>query len=432
MAHSIFLVSFLFFYFFETSNYAQEEMRTALHVHSTVSGDPLAMSEIAYRAQKLGIDAVILTDYLEQKAELRLFPHNAWLKLWHDKKSVLKTGLKRYLSEIESINKKYQGVLLIPGYEVTPAYWWSGNLFTKNLTLHDFQKNLLIFGISEEAVNKIPTMHNGLSKSNPYRGMPGIKPYQQVIDFVDQESGIVLWSTPDENPGTQTRQGKIYLQTPLYYEDLLKTERYSGIAVLPEGNIYTGIPGGVWDQVLEKYSRGRRERPCWVFSELILHQIRETDLDHRLLISWVNKKNELELLKSIHAGRFYALQKGKTKLLRIGHFEITTDLNQMGVSGETVLSASTHKISAEIGVEGNPSQPIEWSLIRMGEVIAAEVTTGKAQIAINATWPPDEKKIYYRLTAKTLENGPSIVMSNPIFVERSHALTNVHKDFNEI
>lgn len=123
-------------------------MTVAVHVHSTVSTGSLSLDEIAERAQRMGIDAVVFSENLALRYEYGLFPLRGFLRRTVTLPSVVEYGIDRYLAALAQAQARHPGVLLVPGVEVTPHYYWTGSPLDRNLTMHNSQKNLLVVGLT--------------------------------------------------------------------------------------------------------------------------------------------------------------------------------------------------------------------------------------------------------------------------------------------
>ena len=122
---------------------------TAIHVHSTASTGTLDLDALAERAEHLGIEALLLSENLALRYEYGLEPLRGTFKVSLSFPSLVTYGVKRYLKEVHDVQARHPGVLLIPGLEVAPHYYWTGSLWTRDLTMHDAQKNFLVFGLHE-------------------------------------------------------------------------------------------------------------------------------------------------------------------------------------------------------------------------------------------------------------------------------------------
>src|SRR5439155_48807 len=133
----------------DTSETGVRPLVAALHVHSSVSTGGLSLEQVVEQAEKLGLDAVLLSDNFLLQYEYGIWPLRGVFRRTVALPSVLEHGVGQYLAEIAAVQARHQGVLLIPGIEVAPHYYWTGSIPERNLTMHDAQKNLLVFGLAQ-------------------------------------------------------------------------------------------------------------------------------------------------------------------------------------------------------------------------------------------------------------------------------------------
>jgi len=131
-----------------------------INVSTDVSDGNYSIEEISSLAEKKDLPIIIITDHFLLKVEYGIFPFQRIVKRKVNRNSILTYGIEKYLSEIEKINKNHPSVLLVPGVKVTPFYYWSGSLFKKNLTLNDYHKEMLIFGLEEKDIRELPVIGN--------------------------------------------------------------------------------------------------------------------------------------------------------------------------------------------------------------------------------------------------------------------------------
>lgn len=140
---------------------AWQPIATAFHVHSAFSSGSDSLDALAEQARVDGIGAVFLTDNFLLRFEYGLFPLRGVIRRTVEMPSVLEAGVGRFLSSVGEANLRHPGVMLIPGVEVIPLYYWTGSVFAQNLTMHDAQKNILVLGLrSEEEYAHLPVAGN--------------------------------------------------------------------------------------------------------------------------------------------------------------------------------------------------------------------------------------------------------------------------------
>lgn len=129
----------------------QQPLAVAIHVHSRASTGSLSLEDIAQRAEQLGLDAVIFTENLALRYEYGLSPFRGLLRYVREFPSLIDYGVERYLAELADVQSRHPGVILVPGIEAAPYSYWTGSPWSGDLTLHDSQKNLLVFGLKDPA-----------------------------------------------------------------------------------------------------------------------------------------------------------------------------------------------------------------------------------------------------------------------------------------
>jgi len=134
---------------------------TAFHVHSKVSESGETLDQLAVEAKASGIDAIIFSDNFLLHYEYGLFPLRGVIRRRVELPSVLNVGVDRYLAEIRAAGLRHPDVMLIPGVEVVPHYYWTGSIFSKDLTMHDAQKNVLVLGLPRaDDYDRLPATGN--------------------------------------------------------------------------------------------------------------------------------------------------------------------------------------------------------------------------------------------------------------------------------
>jgi hypothetical protein len=427
-------------------------------------------------AEKRGFPVLFINDHDRKALEYGIRPFQNILKKKVEEPSINEGGPENYLSMIESTQKEHPDMILIPGAESAPFYYWKGSYFQGNLTVCDWERHLLICGLDNpEDYRGLPILHNGVStkyilssipatyfflliplllalymikgkrfvrysgivilvltslllvnnhpfRSSPYdqyHGSQGISPYQLLIDYVSSRGGMIFWNHPETRSG-RGEQGPITRDTPPYPQVLLESKAYTGFAALYGERITVTEPGNIWDRILMEYCSGQRAKPVWGISTAEFHE--EGAAGARLgrypTIFLVKNRTKKDILNALKKGRIYAYA-GSVDLSRLllEDFSISSsDSTQKGVMGEEIYLKGYPIITihvSTIGLEKGNSLTIR--LIRNGEVV--EVFDGETPMSIyfqDEYFEPD-RRIYYRLDARD-KKGRKLV-SNPIFVK---------------
>jgi hypothetical protein len=132
-----------------------------LHVHSTWSSGDQDLDALIARAQAVGVEAIFLTENHLQRFEYGLPPLRRLLRYRVEYPSLLSRGPEAFLQAVRVANDRQSAVLLVPGTEVIPYYYWTGSLLRGTLTMHDAQKNILAFGLYRpEDYRDLPAVGN--------------------------------------------------------------------------------------------------------------------------------------------------------------------------------------------------------------------------------------------------------------------------------
>jgi len=210
--------------------------------------------------------------------------------------SVLEYGIERYLDEIAAAQRRHPKLIILPGIEVAPYYYWTGSLVGQTLTMHNAQRNLLVLGLTKPedyrslpvsgnpgsyrldwrvAVNGAPILlvvpavllwmpcrrasdrrslrrsaacvlivlavalvANAWPLSQPafssYDERLGYRPYQALIDDVVGKGGLVFWSMTEARDFHEYAAGALGTVT-------VKTEPHPEALLMTRG--YTGFGG---------------------------------------------------------------------------------------------------------------------------------------------------------------------------------------------
>ncbi|GJL65088.1 MAG: hypothetical protein NPIRA05_00590 [Nitrospirales bacterium] len=139
----------------------RQPLVAALHVHSTMSTGSWTLEEVVRQAEALSLDAVVLTENFALRYEYGLFPLRGAFRVHTQFPSVIEYGIKDFLQEVEEVQTRHPKMVLVPGVEVAPYYHWTGSLWKDNLTMHDAQKNLLVFGLVDvDDYTALPVLGN--------------------------------------------------------------------------------------------------------------------------------------------------------------------------------------------------------------------------------------------------------------------------------
>lgn len=454
---------------------AVHELRVVSHVHSTYSHKGKhSLDEIARFAEERGIDAVITGDDGLEVWEWGLAPWRSLIKRRIELPSVFGIGIERYLDAIKRVHNEH-AILMIPGLEVTPHYFWQGTPLQESWRIHHTQKHVLVFGMSSlKQWRRLPIMHNNHAKtigwvsilmlwpfvlgayaiwyriSKPKRStlLPYTalviavisainyfpftiypftqykpeyteRPYQYLFDYVKQHGGCSYWAHPESHYLNNQTIAGITIKAAPYAASLEHTYGYTGFGYFYEGMKQVGVPGGIWDAVLKEYTAMRRQQPIWAMGELDWIAEGQNGVLFGMVdnIIFAQERSAQAITDAMADGRYYV------RLNQVNPIRITTCAIQSkdrhaeygqtfhGDAGDRPVLHITADTPAEERVAGS------CRIIHDGTVVYAREVHFPLDLTFPCTSPPPGGKGYYRIELKT--RGGSWAVTNPIFIVNS-------------
>ncbi|MBI4456212.1 MAG: hypothetical protein HY644_09970 [Acidobacteria bacterium] len=138
-----------------------------LHVHSRFSNGEYQILELAAYAHQYRLDVLGITDSLLTRVRYGIGP---WKKLFSrsvSREGVLDHGIDQYLASVRAAQQQFENVVLLPGLEVTPFYYWQGSL-RNDLRLLNFDRHFLIFGLRDaQSIRQLPVIENETWANTP-------------------------------------------------------------------------------------------------------------------------------------------------------------------------------------------------------------------------------------------------------------------------
>ena len=447
-----------------------------IHVHSNFSSGSYSIEELAGRAESIGADFLILTDHDLVVMAYGLQPFQKFLKKKYEKRSIISQGPEVYLTEIARVNAGQKAVLIIPGVQSTPHYFWQGSLLTGNLTSINARREVLILGLDRaEQYRNLPIVHNprayyrldlfqgeliffalasivGLvllfnrplfkalgvgiillslvGTLNAQIRVPysfdqyhdfGYRPYQALLDYVAQNGGLTFWAHPESVYAERgVSYGPITMRTAKYPEALIRTINYTGFEAVYGDTNHLREPGREWDAALLSYVNGLRQNyPVAIAgSDYHAEGMSGTKLYEFKTVVRAAGKSKAEILAALQTGRVYALRQLANYHLILETFKVIGSEGQTADGpGSTIESAGPVRILARVSFSDHESREAAIQLISNGREI--KKITGKTPFDFSYTDTRHQpgQKTYYRLNVKSAKG---LLTANPIFVNYSN------------
>lgn len=327
-------------------------------------------------------------------------------------------------------------VLLSPILLIPPGVWLVSRRVNRKVrvgwTFMVVRERRMAPGISLLALAGLLLVNNypfGALRYDPYRDDAGLRPHQDLIDYVRERGGLTIWSMPearDFNRYDYGRLGVVTVKTEPYPEALLNTSGYTGFGAVYQDNITVTDSGGVWDAVLSQYAENPQQGtlPPWGLGEVAY---RATDTAGKHLypvdtVLLVKERTPAALLEAMARGRMYARFRAKEYGLVLKDFAVGAEsMGAVAISGQTLQAPPSTSVRLRVAVATTDGRSHRTSVkvIRSGQVMASSTETVPFTLTFQDSAPAAGRMSYYRLM---IGSGDQLIVTNPIFVRGQTAV----------
>jgi len=436
-----------------------------MHIHSVFSANGRqTLEQIAENAKNSGINVIIPADHDIQEFEYGIWPFSRLIKKTIINNSILYMGGSKYLNEIHRVQEKYPDMVIIPGVESAPYYYWTGNPLKKSLTMNNWHKHILLIGLNDpRSYDNLPVLGNQKSKTfnpillwpavfiiagfflirnrtllilfqlaalllllynypynsymfNQYNGDQKELPYQNIINYTANAGGLTFWAHPEaRNWKNSENFNGVSIKTKPYPESILDTFGYTGFSYFWEGTDIIGKPEGFWDTALTQYCKGTRKSPVWATAELdyIEDGLRNNWLNLNKNILYVEKLDKENVMDSLRKGRFFITSKQKPDSPDpvMNDFAVSSDKGS-AIFGETLNYSGSVKISFNLNTTARMKTNTTIRLIENGRIV--QEFNKKIPLKFEYIFTPSTDRSYCRFEID-FDCGVKLV-SNPVFL----------------
>ncbi|MCX7661286.1 MAG: hypothetical protein N2Z79_01210, partial [Candidatus Omnitrophica bacterium] len=252
-------------------------------------------------------------------------------------------------------------------------------------------------------------------KFTPYQCNLGILPYQYFIDYINAKGAITIWAHPEAENIQEI--GEVTIETKEYPQVLTETKNYTGFTIFYEGYKKIGRAGGIWDNLLGEYCKGKRKTPIWAIGGLGFDNLGDLndylrDLRNMLLLREFNKK---EILEAIRKGRFYILKGRLSSDFILDRFIIKDKFHPKEANMGEEIELSTPPLIEIKGQFINMKDYVfNLKLIREGRIVKTWQLKGNFHLTFEDTDKDLEASTFYRIE---IDTDNLHLISNPIFVK---------------
>ena len=142
------------------------------HIYQSLGWLSLVQQMVEYLREH-NVEVALFTDHDTVRWDYGFFPSKwltgritGWLigKAFGRSGSVQSFGPEAYVELMEELDTAYKDILVIPGVEAIPFFYWEGSLLFNTLTIHDVYKHLLAFGLEDEGYSGLPSIGEGFQR----------------------------------------------------------------------------------------------------------------------------------------------------------------------------------------------------------------------------------------------------------------------------
>jgi hypothetical protein len=452
-----------------------------IHIHSNITEEGVyPFRKLVALAQARGVKILVFTDTFLKRWEYGLPFLSNIFKVSIEQRCIVKYGIKNYLKEIEKIRNEFPDMVILPGMQVSPFYWWSGSILKKNLSLNDWNKDFLVIGLeSYQDYERLPVIGNryfkprlkdlfslltavsliifgalflrkgksgkipgwtlnilgilflfnafgfSASRFDAYHGQKSFLPYQDLINYTNKKKGLVFWAHPmiAQEVSSMKFLG-VNLYTSAYPESLLKTTGYTGFGVNMSVSLEDNPvrAAGEWDHALKDYCLGKRNQPAWVIGEA--EYISVGLIDSMQNVFFLPELNTQSVYLALRNGRFYVRAYSKNSVnisLSDFHIEDSGDKNKFGLKafmGDKIQITDRPRLFIKGDFTNNSSGNLKIEVIRDGKIIRKFEFTNEQ--VFNIEFQDDSLSAYGKKSYFRLiffTDNRIISVTNPIFIE---------------
>lgn len=256
-----------------------------------------------------------------------------------------------------------------------------------------------------------------------FDGDQGVAPYQEVLDYANQQGILAFWAHPESNRDVQDL-GIIKMETKRYPNDILKTFGADGVETAYQDTIHITEAGMQWDMALMQYLRGERAKPLWGVGGIDFHLDQAgTRLYHVQSVLLVPELSAAAVLDALRRGRMYALRRGDDYQLVLHTFTLTElTTGKSAQAGETLVlqgppsvpSIEAPQLQVIVAATNQQRVAVTVEIIRSGRRMELLQGTTPLRVLHRDEQADHKEPAFYRVYVQGPR--PNYVVSNPIFV----------------
>jgi histidinol phosphatase-like PHP family hydrolase len=383
--------------------------RASVHNHTTFSDGCFMPEDLVRQARKQGIAVLAITDHREGEICLGN-TRSKGLCVDMGGIDTKKRGYKKYFEAISKLAAESKSPLILLGMEVGPYFWNTGVAPYFNFTAAHW--HFTVYNINDVSVyENMPVRKQLMAFREPD---PGLKPYIEWVDYMIKNGALVFQAHPDSRDYEKYYTAMLLAVAPIQLTDNIPN--LTGVAIIPSGLTYVGIPGGEWDTAQLQYMAGLRKAPLWGWGESDF-ECPPDSLRHGTTMFYVKELTRENVLAAMQTGKMIALMGDDFQDLYVTEFSVGDGkpAEKKIMFGESVKLNGPAVVNFSLNKDA-PEQEVR--LVRNGRVI---FSTKSARFEYRDEEAGKNKdKIFYRVEVQgrgvTETEKGNRLFTNPIFV----------------
>jgi hypothetical protein len=329
--------------------------RASMHNHTIYSDGCRTPEDVLALARLEGMAILSYNDHREGGV---CFRKNLCLPI----NGIERAGYEAYFEHLEKIKGNSDDVIVIYGAEVIPYFYNVGK--PPNFTIFAENFHFTVYDVHDPKVFWDMPARREMRSLKP-EPLPGLRPYQEFVDYVVEHGGIVhavhVESSQDD------RYGPAHFISAGPVNHVYELKGLTGFSILPEGYHYrAGGPGGFWDAALNEYLLGARGHALWAMGDSDYH-CGAAGLARATTLFYMKEFTEAEVYRCLREGRMVALMGESFQDSFVSEFSVSDRAGAKPIMfGEEVQVSGPPRIRFSLDHE---VPDVRSRLIRNGEVI---------------------------------------------------------------
>lgn len=113
-------------------------------INTDISAGVRTPEQVIQDAKDCGAKVLFFSDQFICRAEWGLWPLRNLLRVTQSRKSVATYGVRRYLDRLNDLARRNPDLVIVPGLDVAPHYYWTGSPFRGDLTVHQWSEQMTV------------------------------------------------------------------------------------------------------------------------------------------------------------------------------------------------------------------------------------------------------------------------------------------------